>query len=62
MGRGQYDTAKDQGYVAGLSPTSFTVALREVRDAPDQTLEKTYSVAESGAAVEVKVRYLRYTS
>jgi hypothetical protein len=56
---GASDTAKGTGYVQ-YRPTSFTVALREVRDAPNQTLEKTYSVAESGAAVEVKVRFKVY--
>jgi hypothetical protein len=56
---GANSTDKDRGY-AQYSPTSFNVALQDIRNAPNQTLEKTYNVSESGANVQVKVRFRLY--
>jgi hypothetical protein len=52
-------TDRDRGF-AQYSPVSFNVALRDVRDAPGQTLDKTYTVTENGASVQVKVRFKLY--
>ncbi|MBC7946386.1 MAG: hypothetical protein H7Y42_00790 [Chitinophagaceae bacterium] len=52
-------TDRDRGF-AQYSPTSFNTALRDIRDAPNQTLEKTFNVTENGASIQVRVRYKLY--
>jgi hypothetical protein len=52
-------TDRDRGY-AQYSPTSFNVALRDVRNAANQTLDKTFNVSENGASFQVKVRFKLY--
>jgi hypothetical protein len=58
-GLGANDTDKKRGY-AQYSPASFDIALRDIKDAPNQTVDKTYSVTDNGANIEVKVRYKLY--
>jgi hypothetical protein len=47
---------KDNGFVQ-YSPTSFTVALSDVKDAGTAGLTKTYNVAEGGATVQVVLNF-----
>jgi hypothetical protein len=47
---------KDNGFVQ-YSPTSFTVAFSDIRDAGTAGLTKTYNVAEGGATVQVVLNF-----
>ncbi len=54
LGASQF--GKDNGYVQ-YSPTSFTVALSDIKDAGTAGLNKTYNVAEGGATVQVVLNF-----
>jgi hypothetical protein len=47
---------RDNGFVQ-YSPTSFTVALSDVKDAGTAGLTKTYNVAEGGATVQIILNF-----
>jgi len=56
---GANESDRTRGF-AQYSPVSFDVPLGDIKNAPNQTLEKVYTVSENGANVQVKVRYKLY--